>query len=78
MVDVHLIERLNRMADACAANPGHRSVLSTGERLAVALILDRSDWLAEWQYTMLQAIERVGADWMTAVRQAANIRDRVR
>ncbi len=42
-------------------------VRSTGEKLAVALILNRADWLAEMRYTIPEAIERVGAAWMAAV-----------
>jgi len=41
-------------------------VLSTGERLAVALVLDRKDLLDEFGYTMLGAADRVGQDWLKA------------
>ncbi|MFT3761992.1 MAG: hypothetical protein QM761_05125 [Pseudoxanthomonas sp.] len=33
-----------------------RVVLSTGEKLAVALVLKRPDWLASMDYTMAEAI----------------------
>jgi methyl coenzyme M reductase beta subunit len=39
-------------------------ILSTGERLAVALVLNRFDMLAG--YTMIEAVERLGADWFRA------------
>lgn len=53
-----------------AARGGWKSVqvMSTGERLAVALICNRADWLKQMNYTMAEAIERVGQDWMSRVR----------
>lgn len=39
-------------------------VLSTGERLAVAMVLDRYDLLEG--YGMLDAIDRLGPDWFKA------------
>lgn len=44
-----------------------RGVLSTGERLAVALTLNRADWLAEENFTIADAIARVGRRWMEFV-----------
>jgi hypothetical protein len=41
-------------------------VLSTGEQLAVALVLDRKDLLDKFGYTMLGAADRVGQDWLKA------------
>jgi hypothetical protein len=38
-------------------------VFSTGERIAVALVLDRSELFPLGGYTMLEAIERLGPDW---------------
>ena len=43
---------------------GGFSVLSTGEKLAAALVLNRADWLASMDYTMAEAIDRVGAEWL--------------
>jgi hypothetical protein len=37
-------------------------VLSTGEQLAVALVLNRKDLFDEFKYTMLEAVDRVGRD----------------
>lgn len=44
---------------------------STGEKLAVCLVLNRGDWLTRMGYTMLEAIDRVGPEWMAACRIAA-------
>ena len=41
-------------------------VLSTGEQLAVALVLDRKDLLDKFGYTMLGAADRIGQDWLKA------------
>jgi hypothetical protein len=40
-------------------------VLSTGERVAVAFVLDRPDLLAFWG-TMLESVERLGPEWTQA------------
>jgi hypothetical protein len=40
-------------------------VLSTGERIAVALVLDRPD-LVKWWGTMLEAVDRLGPAWTQA------------
>jgi hypothetical protein len=48
------------LADECAIG-----MLSTGERIAVALILDRSDLLPR-NYTMLDAFNRLESEWTEA------------
>ena len=52
----HLLGKCREARDA-KGFPGH---LSTGERLAAALVLDRADWLAEERYTIVEAIDRIG------------------
>ena len=56
-----------------AARDGHFGVLSTGEKLAAALVLNQHDWLAKMDYTMAEAIERVGPEWMSRVPEAARL-----
>jgi hypothetical protein len=41
-------------------------VLSTGERIAVALVLDRYDLLDYAWGTMLEAVNRLGLEWTQA------------
>jgi hypothetical protein len=41
---------------------------STGEKVAVALALNRADWLKEIGYTIPEAIERAG-NWVRYIRQ---------
>ena len=46
---------------------GERAVHSTGEQLLTALILNRADWLSEAHYTIADAIDRVGLDWIALI-----------
>ena len=49
-----------------ARRGGHEawSVMSTGEKVAVALALNRPDWLAEMEYSLAEAISRTGPEWI--------------
>jgi hypothetical protein len=49
------------------------TVQSTGEKVAVALVLNRADWLAECGYTIAEAIERAGQDWVAVIPQIARL-----
>ena len=44
---------------------------STGEKVAVSLTLNRADWLAEIGYTLAEAIERSGPEWVAMIPQVA-------
>ncbi len=55
------------------AKEGGFGVLSTGEKLAAALVLNRPDWLASMNYTLAEAIERVGMDWLALIPEAARV-----
>lgn len=59
---------IRRLVTAVQANEQRFGVFSTGEKLAVALVLDRKDLLAEVHggYTMLEAVERLGPEWTAA------------
>ncbi|MBN9614160.1 MAG: hypothetical protein BGO25_19765 [Acidobacteriales bacterium 59-55] len=56
-----------------AKRGGHEawSVQSTGEKVAVALVLNRADWLSTIQYTVADAIERSGIEWVAIIPQVA-------
>jgi hypothetical protein len=41
-------------------------VLSTGERIAVAMVLDRKDLLDRCCSTMLESVHRLGPEWTEA------------
>ncbi|PRG49292.1 hypothetical protein [Burkholderia multivorans] len=53
------------------AKHGGFGVLSTGEKLAAALVLNRPDWLAKMDYSLAEAIERVGPAWLSLIPEAA-------
>ena len=62
----------NHMLQKCRdAAAGGWSAQSTGEKLAAALVLNRADWLASMDYTIAEAIERVGEDWLRLVPRVA-------
>lgn len=48
-----------------AERGGHDSwaCQSTGEKLAVALVLDKPEWIKEMGYTLAEAVDRVGPEW---------------
>jgi hypothetical protein len=56
-----------------AKRGGHNTwgVQSTGEKVAVALVLNHADWLAEIDYTIPEAIERSGTEWVAIIPQVA-------
>jgi len=62
---------LQKARDAKRGGHGAWTVQSTGERVAVALVLNRADWLAEMSYTIAEAIERSGAEWVVLIPQIA-------
>lgn len=66
---------IGRKVEAVKADPASFGVLSTGERLAVALVLNRFDLLAEQKYTMLEAVERLGDEWLRSAILVAKAMD---
>ena len=68
---VHYEHLLRKSRDAKRGGHEAWAVQSTGEKVAVALVLDRADWLAEMQYTLAEAIERSGQDWVSVIPHVA-------
>lgn len=62
---------LNKARDAKRGGHDAWAVQSTGEKVAVALVLNRADWLADRDYTIAEAIERAGQEWVAAIPQIA-------
>lgn len=60
------ILRAARMAQA-----GSFGVLSTGEKLAAALVLNRADWLADMHYTIAEALDRLDTNWVLLIADAS-------
>lgn len=55
---------LSKIRDAKNRNLG---MLSTGEALIAALVLNRNDWLSDMGYTVAQALERIGPSWAARI-----------
>jgi hypothetical protein len=62
---------LRKAEDAKRGGHDAWAVQSTGEKAAVALVLNRPDWLAEHGYTIAEAIERSGSEWVAMIPQVA-------
>lgn len=65
----HILNQI--ISKAREAKRGGWGVQSTGEKLASALVLNRADWLAQMNYTIAEAIDRVGPEWMARIPEAA-------
>jgi hypothetical protein len=46
-------------------------VMSAGEKVAVALVLNRPEWLTEYGYTIPEAIDRTGPAWVELIPKVA-------
>ncbi|MBB6144105.1 hypothetical protein HNQ77_002057 [Silvibacterium bohemicum] len=62
---------LRKSRDAKRGGHDAWGVQSTAEKVAVALVLNRADWLTEIEYTIPEAIERSGPDWLAIIPQVA-------
>jgi hypothetical protein len=74
MTEDEIASRILRLAVLVEKDETSRAVLSTNERIAVALILDRKDWLIQMSWTILGAIDRLGEEWFRATQRASMIR----
>ncbi len=70
-------ETLNHIVGVCrlAAKQGNVGVLSTGESLVAAIVLNRADWLAEMDYTITEALDRLGGEWVSQLSAARKVLD---
>lgn len=62
---------LRKARDAKSLGYEAWAVQSTGEKVAVALVLNRADWLSTIQYTIAEGIERSGGEWVAIIPQVA-------
>ena len=60
------VERITKLTEQVARNETTIGVCSTGERIAVALVLERPDLMPRGGYTALEAVERLGTVWTKA------------
>jgi hypothetical protein len=64
---------LSKARDAKKGGHSAWCVQSTGEKVAVALVLNRADWLAEMDYAIAEAIDRAGPVWVNLIPKVAKI-----
>lgn len=64
MAGVEFEQLLRKCRDAKRGGVHAWAVQSTGEKVAVALVLNRADWLANMNYTLVEAIDRAGPSWV--------------
>ena len=67
----HYEHLLRKARDAKRGGRDAWAVQSIGEKVAVALALNRADWLQALQYTIAEAIERSGQEWVSIIPQVA-------
>lgn len=65
MTSLHVTLTIQALVERVQADERSIGVLSTGETIVVALVLDRKDLLPDG-LTVLQAIDRLGPDWTHA------------
>lgn len=68
-MDIRYEHLLRKSRDSKRGGYEAWSVQSTGEKVAVALVLNRADWLSAIQYTIAEAIERSGQEWVAIIPQ---------
>jgi hypothetical protein len=67
MSDIEYSHLLSKARDAKLGGRDAWAVQSTGEKVAVALVLNRPDWLASISYTLAEAIDRTGTEWLALI-----------
>lgn len=60
---------LDKAKDALRGGRDAWAVQSTGEKVAVALVLNKPEWLQEIGYTLAEAIDRAGSQWVGMMTQ---------
>lgn len=70
----HLLEKTR---DVLRGGVDAWSVQSTGEKIAVALVLNRFDWLSSMNYTIAEAIHRLDGEWLSLVPRVAKVLEKV-
>jgi hypothetical protein len=71
MSDNEYRQLLSKARDAKRGGRDEWSVMSTGEKVAVALVLNRPEWLTEFGYTIAEAIDRSGPVWVSLIPRVA-------
>jgi hypothetical protein len=67
MTQEQITARLGEILAVLSDDPGHRGVLSSGERIAAAIALEHDDWIIEDGFaTIAAARARIDAEWLVA------------
>lgn len=64
-ISMAAVDQIRHKVQTVEDDESYFGVLSTGEKIAVALVLDRYDLVKSYG-TMLQAVDRLGQDWLEA------------
>lgn len=63
---------LGKARDAKVGGIDAWSVQSTGEKVCVAMVLNKPEWLAKMDYTIPEAIDRAGS-WLPLIPKVAKV-----
>jgi hypothetical protein len=66
MTTEEIANRIAIMVEAVEADEDVIGVYSTGEQIAVALVLDKPNLFPHGGYSILEAVERLGPEWFKA------------
>ncbi len=69
MANPETVRIIERLVEVFLKDEARIGVWSTGERIAVALVVDRPELVKEVWGTMLEAVERLGPEWFDAALQ---------
>ncbi|WP_049759864.1 hypothetical protein [Pelobacter propionicus] len=61
------MKKIERIVDMIEADESNVAMLSSGEQIAAALLFNRMDWLPDDYKHPLDAIDRLGDDWLHKV-----------
>jgi len=70
MTDTHYTHLLGKTFEALQGKPCW-DLQSELDKVATAIVLNRSDWLGELDYTLLEATSRIGPEWMSLLPRVA-------
>ena len=73
--DKEIVEEILRKVRAVRASEERIGVYSTGEQIAVALVLNKPELFPHGGYTILEAVDRLGPDWTAAALKAQRLLD---
>lgn len=67
------VRRCIELAQAAAADPAAVGALSSGERIIVALLHNKTEWLPPGLPHLLDALDYLDSDWRVALKAAHRV-----